>query len=49
MHFKMYNLHVSFNFFVPAEVSEMSSRLSSESRIYAHKAKDLSRQVWIFS
>lgn len=29
------------------QVSEMSSRLSSESRIYAHKAKDLSRQALI--
>lgn len=28
-----------------AEVSEMSSRLTSESRIYADKAKDLNRQV----
>jgi len=31
---------------VCAEVSEMSSRLTSESRIYADKAKDLNRQVW---
>lgn len=29
----------------PAEVSELSSRLTSESRIYADKAKDLNRQV----
>lgn len=29
------------------QVSQMSSRLSSESRIYAHKAKDLSRQALI--
>lgn len=28
-----------------AEVSEMSSRLTSESRIYADKARDLNRQV----
>lgn len=28
-----------------AEVSQMSSRLTSESRIYADKAKDLNRQV----
>ena len=28
-----------------AEVSEMSSRLTSESRVYADKAKDLNRQV----
>jgi hypothetical protein len=33
--------------FVLAEVSQMSSRLSSESRKYADKAKDLSRQVWV--
>ena len=32
----------NFNF---AEVSEMSSRLTLESRIYADKAKDLNRQV----
>jgi hypothetical protein len=30
---------------VNAEVSQMSSRLSSESRIFADKAKDLNRQV----
>lgn len=28
-----------------AEVSQMSNRLSSESRVYALKAQDLSRQV----
>lgn len=28
-----------------AEVSRMSSRLTSESRIYADKARDLNRQV----
>lgn len=28
-----------------AEVSEMSSRLTSESRIYADKARDLNQQV----
>ncbi|RWW75682.1 hypothetical protein BHE74_00016266 [Ensete ventricosum] len=34
------------NFYVNlAEVSELSSRLTSESRIYADKAKDLNRQV----
>jgi hypothetical protein len=33
---------LNFNF---AEVSEMSSRLTSESRIYADKARDLNRQV----
>lgn len=31
------------------EVSEMSSRLTSESRIYADKAKDLNRQVSFIS
>ena len=31
---------------VGPEVSQMSSRLSSESRVYANKAKDLNRQVW---
>lgn len=31
--------------FFNAEVSEMSSRLTSESRVYADKAKDLNRQV----
>jgi hypothetical protein len=30
---------------VCAEVSEMSSRLTSDTRIYADKAKDLNRQV----
>ena len=40
----MYHL---FFLFVNAEVSEMSSRLTSESRIYADKAKDLNRQVSI--
>jgi hypothetical protein len=28
-----------------AEVSQMSSRLTSESRVYADKARDLNRQV----
>jgi len=37
--------HFLFLFFLNAEVSEMSSRLTSESRIYADKAKDLNRQV----
>lgn len=32
-----------------AEVSEMSSRLTSESRIYADKARDLNRQVSFLS
>lgn len=31
--------------FVVVEVSQMSSRLTSESRIYADKARDLNRQV----
>ena len=31
-----------------ADVSEMSSRLTSESRIYADKARDLNRQVSLF-
>lgn len=31
--------------FIVAEVSQMSSRLTSESRIYADKARDLNRQV----
>lgn len=36
-----------FLIFIHADVSEMSSRLTSESRAYADKAKDLNRQVSI--
>jgi hypothetical protein len=36
---------LSFCDIINAEVSQMSSRLSSESRIFADKAKDLNRQV----
>jgi hypothetical protein len=38
-------LIVCFAFSNYAEVSEMSSRLTSESRIYADKARDLNQQV----
>ncbi len=37
--------HIISFIFQFAEVSEMSSRLTSESRIYADKARDLNRQV----
>ena len=36
---------INNKFTLCAEVSEMSSRLTSDTRIYADKAKDLNRQV----